>query len=184
MLLSYCCGITLECIDTISKIQASMACIGCQHIWHWIKTRISGSEMIHFLNVNLLNSEIRHNHLISLYMHIVSNTAEFRFFFAVERIFYKMSLIIKKFEIYILLCITSASSLNLGDVCTVTASNESGICRFVEDCPIIKTKLNEQSVIPTFCGLEGNVATFCCPQGTSVLNTVSSTSNSNSLLPF
>lgn len=101
-----------------------------------------------------------------------------------EIVFEKMSLIIKCIEIYIILWITSASSLNLGDVCTVTASNETGICRFVEDCPIIKRTLNEKSVNPTFCGLEGNIATFCCPQRASGLNTVFSISNQNSLLVF
>lgn len=68
------------------------------------------------------------------------------------------------FGIYFLFRSTSAhNNLYVGDKCTVTNSNEAGICRFVEDCPTLTKLFKEKSIFPTRCGFERSKGIFCCP---------------------
>lgn len=54
-------------------------------------------------------------------------------------------------------------ALYLNETCNIVRSGEKGICRFVDDCPIVKIEALEQSLFPTLCGFYRDKEIICCP---------------------
>lgn len=54
--------------------------------------------------------------------------------------------------------------LVLNDKCTAERTQESGTCKFIDDCPRIK-EATLKSIFPTLCGFEQGKEIVCCPYG-------------------
>lgn len=58
------------------------------------------------------------------------------------------------------------TQLNLNSTCTVARSNEDGICRLVNDCPMVVLEIAERGLFPTLCGFRDydQKEIICCPK--------------------
>lgn len=52
---------------------------------------------------------------------------------------------------------------NLNDECQLARSGSIGICRFLQDCPIVLNEIIQHSLYPTECGFESRKQIVCCP---------------------
>lgn len=55
--------------------------------------------------------------------------------------------------------------LELNDKCTAERTQQSGICKFIDDCPRIKDE-SLKSFFPTLCGFVQGQEMVCCPYET------------------
>lgn len=73
--------------------------------------------------------------------------------------------LITLFEICVLLN-TLCLALRLNDECTITYSNEKGICQFINDCPTVVKEVTVRSISPTLCGFQSGRDIVCCSNKT------------------
>lgn len=52
---------------------------------------------------------------------------------------------------------------NLDETCQVARTGAAGICRYLDDCPVVLNELIELSLYPLECGWHNRKQIICCP---------------------
>jgi len=77
-------------------------------------------------------------------------------------------LFIEKILFYGVICILCClcgvnAQQNVNDSCKVARTGAAGICRIINDCPIVIKELSEQHLEPVYCGYIDRKRIVCCP---------------------
>lgn len=82
-------------------------------------------------------------------------------------------LLIVFFEVIVLSNILCQAQLQLNEECTILYWNNTGICRFDDDCSldqfIGEPELLEQVIFPTMCGYSNGKEIICCPKSNNTV---------------
>lgn len=65
--------------------------------------------------------------------------------------------------IYIVNFLHDVNAQNLNADCAAARTGAAGICRLINECPIVLQELTQQKLEPNYCGLMGNRRLVCCP---------------------
>lgn len=52
---------------------------------------------------------------------------------------------------------------NINDACEVARTGAAGVCRIINECPVVVTELAEQHLEPAYCGFINRKRIVCCP---------------------
>lgn len=59
--------------------------------------------------------------------------------------------------------VTLVLSQSLNSQCQVARSGAAGICRLLQDCPVVLNEIINESLLPTKCGYQNRKQIVCCP---------------------
>lgn len=77
------------------------------------------------------------------------------------------SLVTILIQINVILHTFCIAQSDLNSTCTVARSNEHGICRFANDCPLAVIEIAERGLYPALCGFHNGKEIICCANGKS-----------------